>query len=888
MLLPTDCDDNGDTVPPTTSEITTSNQFGRRVDPQTPVFRSRAEKEEFIKLLPSAVQLQLNQPFGKDQLNQSFYVQKSGEQALFLLYDSGYMTNSVKKLLERSYPPARQLHQLLKKYSMVDFRSIQGFQPNWELQTSISLVQRDLTTACLIAFKLSLPAMVRWIGGPHIGAHRDLETILPLAKEACDEQSYKDLVRIFTRGAPTYINAVCSQENRKAYRDYGNHACFNDTTGLVEKTLLKDVKRGCTLMLDPILLDFLENTKTTPHGIVNVNHPYKNPRTVCDASFRPFYWCHAINDWTNKANEPTLIFADSFVQTLIWLWNLRITYPLLEIYLCDDDISNAYRQVKYPPNLAGLHCKVVNNVLYIDTGQNFGGTTSGGNFEPIAVCRSQLAKWLWHRFGTVAKARPLLPPIEHQEPPTAAEVSQFVIANRDSQNQGVLDKDGNRLPPPYRHHVDDCLYSDIGEHLERTVCASALALYELLGFPSDTRQIGALSMEKLDTMYRPHRKMVGFTINSRKMTVALLQYKRDQTVETITPWLTMPTFTLLQAATLCGQLESTSKCNRWIRPYFFSVQNAIRAALIEKWKKVRGYYKRKGIEKTKAKYKLPKHLERRLVPLIARDKALLLWHSNSTFPNLDHVKKDLALISEWLRDPTVIWEKSVAHWIPRDPTFISAGDASQVAGGGINEELKFWFDVYWTDRVRHGCTLPSSDPEYIHINVLEFVVVLIQLAACITALETDYAKSVCGNAIPQIPHLWVWTDNKVSKSWSNRLTTASPKAQPLLGILSRLLQRNNLGFGAGHIAGISNDDPDWISRPEKAPEPALTHFHRSQQIITNVKRLKSWAFFRPSPDFLSLLGSTLFSGHWAAPPSLPKTLGHFEATVSTGSSFVMI
>ena len=291
---------------------------------------------------------------------------------------------------------------------------------------------------------------------------------------------------------------------------------------------------------------------------------------------------------------------------------------------------------------------------------------------------------------------------------------------------------------------------------------------------------------------------------------------------------------------------------------------------------------------TSAKHNLPKNLEKRLIPLIARDKALLLWHSKSQFDNPLHVQQDLALIHGWLADPTVIWEKSIAHWIPRDPTFVSAGDASQEAGGALTEELKFWFDVHWTDRVQRGCKLKPTDPEFIHINVLEFLVVLIQLAACIVAVETDYAKSVCGDTLPQIPHLLVWTDNTASKSWSNRLTTTSLKAQPLLGILSRLLQRNNIGFESGHIAGVSNDGPDFISRPDRASEPALTHFDRAQQILTNDKRLTSWAFFRPSPDFLSLLESTLFSGRWAAPPSLPKTLGHFEATVATGSSFVRI
>ena len=115
-------------------------------------------------------------------------------------------------------------------------------------------------------------------------------------------------------------------------------------------TLLKDVKRSSyPLMLDPLMLDYSENMKTTPYGIVFIGHPYKSLWAVCDSSAHPFYWCFAINDRTNEANEPNLISYDAFLQTLIWLWNLRITYPFLEIYLCDDDITIM------PSGTAGRH-----------------------------------------------------------------------------------------------------------------------------------------------------------------------------------------------------------------------------------------------------------------------------------------------------------------------------------------------------------------------------------------------------------------------------------------------------------------------------------------------------------------------------------------------------
>ena len=75
--------------------------------------------------------------------------------------------------------------------------------------------------------------------------------------------------------------------------------------------------------------------------------------------------------------------------------------------------------------------------------------------------------------------------------------------------------------------------------------------------------------------------------------------------------------------------------------------------LTVKWNQIQQFYKRKGIDKVKAKYGLPKSLEKRLVPLIARDKALLLWHSKAVFKLPVNVKQDLALIHGWLSDPEV-------------------------------------------------------------------------------------------------------------------------------------------------------------------------------------------------------------------------------------------
>jgi hypothetical protein len=416
------------------------------------------------------------------------------------------------------------------------------------------------------------------------------------------------------------------------------------------------------------------------------------------------------------------------------------------------------------------------------------------------------------------------------------------------------------------------MHADIAKYLDRTVCASALASYETPGLPDD-RQIGALSMEKLNASYGPQRKIVGHQVNTWSMTVALLQCKRNETADLIGR-----KFTLLQAAELCGKLESVSTCNRWMRPHLFSVQNTVRAALTTTWKKVQAFYRRKGMAKMKAKCHLPKNLERRLAPcLIARDKAMLLWHSRAVFNISILVKHVLTRMQASLCDTSVKWEKSIAHWIPREPTFLSAGDASQIAGGGFSVELQFWFDAHWTAPVRHGCQLKSTEPGCIHINSLEFIVVLLQLSGSVVALETSYAASIYEGRIPDIPLLATLTDNAASKSWCNRATTSSPTAQPLVGILSSLLRRNDIGFESKHVAGVDNDLPDFISRPDRANELALSHYHRSLQIITHC--------FRPSHELTSLLASSLFSRRLEDPPNLPRNLGLFEPTVCIGLPF---
>jgi hypothetical protein len=172
----------------------------------------------------------------------------------------------------------------------------------------------------------------------------------------------------------------------------------------------------------------------------------------------------AINDFTNKRTEPKIVFPKVWVFYLTWLWNLRITYPREEVYLGDDDVSGAFRQVKYNPNLVAMHAFLVFGVLFMSTGQTFGDCASLANWEPVARNRQKDAQYLWHQANTLARALKYLPTLQFAATPSPRIVSTFVQATPDALNTGVLDSAGSRLAPQYDHHVDDCLYADVKEH----------------------------------------------------------------------------------------------------------------------------------------------------------------------------------------------------------------------------------------------------------------------------------------------------------------------------------------------------------------------------------------------------------------------------------------
>ena len=140
---------------------------------------------------------------------------------------------------------------------------------------------------------------------------------------------------------------------------------------------------------------FIPYLHLTPQAIVDVFNKWKSERPVFDLSFRLSIFLMAINDWINKITEGEVFFPGSFIRFLTWVWNMRISYPWLAIFLCDDDIINAFRLIKINPDLVSMHAYMGCGKLALSTGNTFGNTNCPFNFYQPATARLQHASYLW-------------------------------------------------------------------------------------------------------------------------------------------------------------------------------------------------------------------------------------------------------------------------------------------------------------------------------------------------------------------------------------------------------------------------------------------------------------------------------------------------------------
>jgi hypothetical protein len=103
-----------------------------------------------------------------------------------------YLSPANWTLLQATYCPAHILGTLLTEYSSVTFLSFQGNPNSWNSKI-IDPDRVKLATAALLNFDCDAAVLFCWAGGPHTGAHRDVDATITYLTGKIDPSILSDI-----------------------------------------------------------------------------------------------------------------------------------------------------------------------------------------------------------------------------------------------------------------------------------------------------------------------------------------------------------------------------------------------------------------------------------------------------------------------------------------------------------------------------------------------------------------------------------------------------------------------------------------------------------------------------------------------------------------------
>jgi hypothetical protein len=207
------------------------------------------------------------------------------------------------------------------------------------------------------------------------------------------------------------------------------------------------------------------------------------------------------------------------------------------------------------------------------------------------------------------------------------------------------------------------------------------------------------------------------------------------------------------------------------------------------------------------------------------------------------------------------WVSSIAHIIPRMPTFITFGDSCLEGAGGYSLSLGFWWHLPFLEEVKL-CTLlhksDNADDLLISINVLEFVTIIINYCA---TLHMVLSTNPTYNPYQVLLDI---TDNASALSWTTGACHKSRIGHLLARFFCSLLINSPLGINSQWISTLHNAIADDISCAKTATLEH-THSHSSfdySSLQQKYPELSHCSFFQPAPELISFIWEIVLTERW--------------------------
>ncbi len=742
----------------------------------------------------------------------------------------------------------------------VDFTPLLEPRFNYQEQTEIQQDRVDMATALMIRLDMHPGLAVRYVQGEFTGEERDVETVCNTIEPLVSKEDLEHIRRIMTMGCPAKCIFEEDAANKEKMLARGNQKSFEDNPDVADKTLNKEDRYSHLLTTAPWVPYFSPYARHTSQGMVIKEG--KNPRVVWDGSTKREALDIVLNEVTTTELEAAITFGFVKRELCSRIYNLRITYPESDILLAMADIKACFRYPRVHVDLTGCFGFLARDLYFLATSMVFGSNTSATSWEPCRRAIELLAGALYEADGLVERHKEYLDMLNWDLHWPAG--TKIVKAASCKYNPGVRDPETGSIKPPSPHiYVDDALLGAVGKiSMERALAATIEAIFIVMGRPETHVRQCPLAMDKWEGMtVAPKQVMLGLLIDTRRMILGITPDYQDECLQIILQWKGETQFTVTGMQLLIGKLARTGEGAPWVyklmshlyhsTAYAIGSNKEILAATSAEFQAL--------YDKIKTKRFTGKPSEvAKLLNFALKKAAQMTNRYAHKYPIVDTMRHELDYFEEALRpDSGIAFETAIAHLVKREPNYKMYGDSSLRACGGYSIDLGFWWHLQFKDEILKRTLLhlkDGNDPNFISINALEYVTVILNYCAALVALETDSSHD------PN-PIILSITDNRSALNWTLHTSKKSKIGRALARFFCGLLIDSPLGINSEWIATDENEVADQISRLKKAkvsksnPHPDFDYSSLQQKF----PELKACRFFQPSAELTSLLWELLLT-----------------------------
>ena len=671
--------------------------------------------------------------------------------------------------------------------------------------------------AALLSFDFDYGDLVRWLEGEYTNRGRDWNALrehMTAALSHPQQPGYPELdldtaIDSFEEGVPLAGTYHSTREDTVKRIAYDNHPPLQANLADTREKFGKEEAKSFHIAFPRFIAYFLFGLMIAP--ISWVVRKGKG-RLVIDASAKldPSD-TGAVNDKIPKPGtphrereNPRIHFGTALQRHLQHVYNLRIQFPTEDILQHTDDIEAAFRRMIYHPDLAIAFAYVFMEYLIIPVGQIFGSRSAPSFWCTPVEIRAHMGATLDYSNSDLDLS--LADSVTIPDPPTPTEIANFVPAVRDALNQGVAPEFANR--PSLVMYVDDDINCAIRPQMRDALRGAVGSAYQMYGSPATDRRGSCLEKHKFPPTADSTVEFVGYTVDTRALRVEWPGDKVETLRSTLHEW---THHTTARAPKEIAQLLGYIRNGAFLCPMgnFLSIRL--------QWT-LNGAIQKHGIKAVQRKQ----------------------WWRSTKVHIPDDVTADLRLMLRSLfpsGSTAHSWMRPIALLIPRESTGVVLSDAAHSGLGGWSPTFRFLWRLTHDDMKQAGFNmqeldaqhqeryryckkenLPEGHEDWLHINPLEFIAIIINLWFAILHIRKDPSKA--GGH-----HILVRADNTSALSWlryaaRTQRRTIRNLAYFLHGLILFSETAQYANFNGKHLAGADNEEADGVSRPELYPSLA--------------------------------------------------------------------